>query len=659
MIWTRIASAPDRATPATRDGPAGRPAGPDRAPAAPDRVLAAPAAGGPIARLPPISRVLALQASAGNRAVAQRLAPALQRASAAMGEGAQPWIRPGDRGPNVGVLQERLNKIGTPGTPLEVTNRYDKATGDAVRAFQTESGIDDDGIVGPLTYEALDRRDATTSEAVTAGTDVTGTADAPTATEIEAVKAALNPTSSGAGGVAKDWDGKDDKAKRDELDAKITGALQAHLDKRSPRMKQMETAKAAGQVVTNEEQEGAGRQAKRATDALLGEVASAATLTRGQERGRAKFAFKAGVNLLDASDPKVRKPDAVDQADWMFETDAASTKAQKEHNFNQHRDGQGEKGFAAGVKARFIAKGSNKKDLERYDQFGFFIAEEGPRVLSQIAIVDSPGFTTATPAHGGISDAERLDRWGTWEVLVHEYIHTLAHSAFNRAANGNRIMTEGFCELFTKDVLEHAGAIANAKSDADPALRRDVEGGDVPDFDGKFVPDYNPGDYKEYLEQAEKIRAAVGEDATRAAFFLGHVEHIGLKPNGEMIDPAAPDAAKFLAPTHVRIPNTVRTVGAVSILTGAPEKDILGANAGLSPTGELPAEAHTTGLVVPGTTQHRTIEARDRAGGRAVETKADIAKQHGVTEHAIQRANPALNHRQPTVGEWVIIPVHT
>jgi hypothetical protein len=81
------------------------------------------------------------------------------------------------------------------------------------------------------------------------------------------------------------------------------------------------------------------------------------------------------------------------------------------------------------------------------------------------------------------------------------------------------------------------------------------------------------------------------------------------------------------------------------------------ANPGLA-AGPLPSSAHTTGLIVPGTTQHRTLEITDRAGNTVVETKADIAVQHGVSEHSVQRANPALNHREPRPGEWVVIPVH-
>jgi peptidoglycan hydrolase-like protein with peptidoglycan-binding domain len=622
---------------------------------------AAPAFAGPkLGHRLSAASVATLQAAAGNRAVMTLLTRAVQRASAAMGEGAQPWIRPGDVGPNVTDLQNRLNTVGSGGTPLTVTGRYDAATLKAVKAFQRESGLDTDGIVGPLTYEALDRRTTTTAETVTTGPDVTGNADAPTPAEIAAINAELNPTSTGPAGAVNDWDGRADPVKAAELDTETSAAMQANLDGVTPRMRQMEAAKAAGTVVTTTEQEGAGRQAKKVVDALFGDIATAATLTTAQAAGRASFAFKAGVNLLDASDPSVRTPDPDDLTDWLFETDEDSSKAQKKHGFNEHRTTQGEPAFAQGIKTRFIAKGSNRADLERFDQFGFFFAEEGPRVLSQTALVGSAGFSTTVAAGRGISDAERLDRWSTWETLVHEYIHTLEHPNFGKASKGgNRIMKEGFCELFTKDVLLHHGGIANAESDADPSLRIDIEGGDESGFDPKFVPDYDPGEYAGFLDHAEKIRAQVGEDATRAAFFLGHVEHIGLKPNGEMIDPAAPDAKKFLAPERVKIPSTVRSVTAVSILTGAPEADILAANSGLPASGPLPASAHSTGLIVPGTTQHRTLEVTDRAGGRATETKADIGRQHGVAEHAIQRANPNLNHREPKSGEWVLIPVHT
>lgn len=614
----------------------------------------------------PSHQLLTLQAMVGNQAVSRLVddsagpGPAPPAAdSAAMGEGGQAWLRPGDSGPAVADVRRILDAIGTLGTPLPPGDRYDEQMVAVVRQFQIDEGLDPDAIIGPLTWEGLDRHSATTAEAVDVGTDHIGTADRPTETELTEIRRALNPTSTGSTGEAEDWDGRNDPAARAALRTELHAALQAHLDAERDRMVAREQAKAAGQVLTTTDQEGAGRAAKGSVDDMFAGLASAAVLTESQEQARAAFNFTAGVNLLDASDPSVRPPDARDLTEWMAETDDDASQAQADHNFNRRRRGQGEPPFFDAMVTDFIAQGSNLTDLERYDLFGFAFALSGPRVLSQTAITDSPDFSATPDQPGGMSEAERRRRWGTWETLVHEYIHTLAHPEFNRAHGGNRILVEGFCELFTKAVLDTGGAIAAAQSDADPALRQEVEGGDVPGFEARFVPDFDAGSYASYLQRAEEIVGQVGMDAARAAFFLGHVELIGLERGGDadVIDPNAPNADRHLGPERVVVPSTINSINGVSILTGASVADIAAANAGISVHGPLPTEAHTTGLVVPGTTHHRVLAARSRTQ-RAVETKQDIATQHGITVDALVRANPTLNHRQPREGEWLLIPVH-
>jgi peptidoglycan hydrolase-like protein with peptidoglycan-binding domain len=620
--------------------------------------------------------LLALQGLVGNAAVnslvqrvgVQRLAE--DHDSAAMGASGQVWLRRGSTSAGVIQVQERLNEIGTAGTPLEVTGRFDGATERVVRQFQVDHGIDDDGVVGPLTWEALDRLTTTTAETVVTGedlfantkrigpasdTDDTDTDDAEPEDTVDVgeLQEDLNPTSSGD----EEWDGLADDAKKQELKDELIVELQAHLDEVTPRMRDMEAAKAAGNVLSTQEREGAGIAAKRYADAQFGDVASAAVLTRSQETARAAFRFEAGVNLLDASDPAVRPPDPADLAQWISDTDSDATDVQTNHHFNRRREGQGEPEFFEEIRTEFIGTGTNEADLRRYDLFGFFFTQAGPRVLSQVAILPTADFSGDVPAHGGPSEAERAARWATWEILVHEYFHTLAHPAFSRAAAGNRILTEGFCELFTKAVLDGAGAVNTAKDDADASLRIDVEGGDWPGFDPAFVPEYDPGSYADYLAQAESITAAVGVEAARAAFFLGHVELIGVNPDGSMVDPSGPDAAQEVGPGTVDIPDNITSVTGVSIMTGASEADIVAANTSLTAGAPLPASAHTDGLTVPGTSFHRVVAASDRRGS-AAETKELIARQHGITEAVLVRANPHLNHREPREGEWVLIPVH-
>lgn len=85
------------------------------------------------------------------------------------GGGASGWPRPypgapirrGARGDNVYYIQELLNVIAAYNSAVptvEVDGIFGAATQAAVRAFQSEYGLEADGIVGPLTWEALNAR---------------------------------------------------------------------------------------------------------------------------------------------------------------------------------------------------------------------------------------------------------------------------------------------------------------------------------------------------------------------------------------------------------------------------------------------------------------------------------------------------------------------
>ncbi len=87
----------------------------------------------------------------------QRLRAALAEERARIGAAqveiaAGPMLEPGDRGERVADLRARL------GVPLG--SRFDDAVAEAVRAFQTRHHLKPDGIVGPRTLAALNRRPA-------------------------------------------------------------------------------------------------------------------------------------------------------------------------------------------------------------------------------------------------------------------------------------------------------------------------------------------------------------------------------------------------------------------------------------------------------------------------------------------------------------------
>ena len=69
-------------------------------------------------------------------------------------QGEYPLLRKGARGHWVTTLQLDLSLAGH---PVSVDGIFGPETDGAVRAFQSEEGLDADGIVGPLTWAALRR----------------------------------------------------------------------------------------------------------------------------------------------------------------------------------------------------------------------------------------------------------------------------------------------------------------------------------------------------------------------------------------------------------------------------------------------------------------------------------------------------------------------
>jgi peptidoglycan hydrolase-like protein with peptidoglycan-binding domain len=106
--------------------------------------------------------VAALQQLVGNQAVAaifggigaQRLdEDGDPQAPAAAGTSTHPTLRLGSRGPGVEELQQKLNGAGA---DLVVDGEFGPVTAEAVKAFQGSHACAPDGVVGALTWTALD-----------------------------------------------------------------------------------------------------------------------------------------------------------------------------------------------------------------------------------------------------------------------------------------------------------------------------------------------------------------------------------------------------------------------------------------------------------------------------------------------------------------------
>ena len=79
----------------------------------------------------------------------------------------RPTLRKGSKGEWVTVLQTKLSMLGYDLGPCGIDGDYGRATVSAVRAFQKDVGIGQDGICGPMTWEKLDETPKMTLYTVT------------------------------------------------------------------------------------------------------------------------------------------------------------------------------------------------------------------------------------------------------------------------------------------------------------------------------------------------------------------------------------------------------------------------------------------------------------------------------------------------------------
>jgi len=151
----------------------------------------------------------------------------------------------------------------------------------------------------------------------------------------------------------------------------------------------------------------------------------------------------------------------------------------------------------------------------------------------------------------------------------------------------------------------------------------------------------------------------IGEAAARAAYFQGHVEYLGLAPDGSPLAGLPPTGM----PPNIRIPGGMTGLDDLARRSGVPRGQIEADNPGI--TDALPSTA-----VLSGCRQHIVVVAdatHPRTGVREQrpETRANIAAQHGVSEADLVRANPDIPLDPATnawpalaAGQEILIPVH-
>jgi hypothetical protein len=401
--------------------------------------------------------------------------------------------------------------------------------------------------------------------------------------------------------------------------------------------------------------QGAADAAKAYTDARMGTWATNVALTAAQStaHGHAFQTSGAGQNLFDANDPAQRTAAGIPinanrRLSWIAETDPTCRQLSQTHHFNLHDGGEQEAFFRAQIRDPFIANATNRGDLETYDQWGFASTNPATGNVTLPTFV-TPGQSTTPGASGAPSPAERSLRWNGWKVMVHEYLHTLAHPRFREASQERRVMTEGFCEIMRKEMFTADLTQVPMMT----SIVHQVEGGNFGQPPDTIVgTTYSAGSYASYVQSAETVAANSpgGMNALKAAYFQGHVEFIGLDPAGAMRPGAAAGAGDLIT-----VPAGATTVAQLATAANVSASVITGANPGITAsTTPLPATLH-----VPGARDHLVVRTpADATGAAASEGAAAIAAQNGVTTPALTTANPGRNLASLNGGDKVLIPAH-
>jgi hypothetical protein len=229
------------------------------------------------------------------------------------------------------------------------------------------------------------------------------------------------------------------------------------------------------------------------------------------------------------------------------------------------------------------------------------------------------------------SAVERRGYWGTFETLIHEYIHVLEHPrlyemAVQQSSTGYQILIEGFCDHFAEQVWQDVEPTLAA----DAARRERIEGQPL-DYDPDAIPEWES--YPEIAPAREIVRQT-GEENARAAYFMGHTELLG---GGDY------EAQDVIRDETYTVSEDGRTVADVSALTNVPADELANRN-GIAEDDPLTAG---TRLDCPGVHYHVVIP---------FDYGLRIAEQYGIPFSALNQANPSTDWQGIQPGQRLLIP---
>lgn len=254
-------------------------------------------------------------------------------------------------------------------------------------------------------------------------------------------------------------------------------------------------------------------------------------------------------------------------------------------------------------------------------------------------------------------DAKRTQRWQLFTTLIHEFMHVLMHPNFAAAADiiggtARKILVEGFAEVMRTELWSGPGKLQSRLPGAELApLREQVEGKRY-DYKASVVKDAG---YYDQLADATAIDNKVGHENAKVAFFLGHVELLGLG-TGTRTEGGSLAGVAMYEPTDSADAEVVVAVAGDSYAgllaaSGAKSGALLNDATG-APLPVGAAIAAGTRVRIPGIRWVRAI---------VNDTLGSVAQQHNVSVAALAAANgfpPGAPATSPlVVGKRILIPI--
>jgi hypothetical protein len=554
----------------------------------------------------------------------------------------RPLLRQGDRGQAVAELQVRLNEDGAR-PRLNPDSVFGPATARTLREFQRRHGLKVDAICGPQTWGLLDEL----SRAEIFGPhDVLAGTDAVSQTQATQIGSMLGPDP-GRGQLTG-------AGNNGPLELQLFSALDAYYAFRLARVRPPTTSIAEAQNIS--------RIGQRLVDDFYSDHIVMASRPPGLDE------YHPGSYQMPVADAATRQVDPVFARQWT-EMDISFTRGHRTAPTPQPGD-------VSAVHNVDVARPADAREVRRIADKYLRSGRLGT-VVRMIQTYPAEASEASDSTRGrvflGLGDPSFQGREGRWDLLsgmMHEYLHIAAHPHYQRAADrmnarARRILVEGFCDYFR----EQAWDALVPRFESDAALRQQVEGQFfTPEPDPSVIVPHSTypeiSDARSIVTTLDRpppgsgpipLGSAGGEANARAAYFMGHVDLLGIGPaTGAGGGAAGPGNLGTWRPTDEQadiyvvppggelLGDIVRRTGTTRIFT----QDGLGL---VDPTQRLPGG---TPLRAEGIRYVRAVQH---------DTRAQVATQNGVLLEDLERANRwarAPGNTAIRVGTRVLIPSH-